>query len=51
MTFKGLITAIVRGADLFKSSRIEDSRIEISVRLLTFETPILSEKSQIEAGV
>ena len=35
---------------MFKSSLIEDSNIEISVRLLTFETPTFSEKSLIEVG-
>ena len=45
------ITAIALGADIFKSSLIEDSKIEISVKLLTFETPIRSEKSLIDAAV
>ena len=34
-----------------EAKNIEDSKIEISVRLLTFETPILSEKSLIDEGV
>ena len=33
------------------SSLIDDSKIEISVRLLTFETPIFLEKSLMEAAV
>ena len=36
---------------VFKSSLIEDSNNEISVRLLTLETPTLSEKSLIDVGV
>ena len=47
----GSKTAITRSADLFKSSRIQNSNKLKSIKLSRFATPIRSQKLRIDAGV